>query len=115
MEKPDLSPKARVTYGDKYGYAMQIETQEEADAYFDECVRHQMSFGETTDRAKAEEIERSNIGYWAGYGYDREKVERLFRCKHPVFGSVAENGHPTAKEAFELGRTVGESMRKEPS
>lgn len=106
MDKPDLSPKSKVTWGDKYGYAMQVTDQAEADAYFEECVQHQLSFG-LNDRAAAENIERTNIGYWAGYGYNREQVERLFRCKHPVFGSVEENGHPTPEQALAKGIELG--------
>jgi len=77
------------TLGEKYGPAMKITSQEEADAYFAQCVAHMMSFGYS--REEAERIERSNLGYWAGY-FDHEtrgRVERLFRCAHPVFGSAA--------------------------
>jgi hypothetical protein len=50
-------------------------------------------------------VERHNLGYFAGY-YDnetRERVERLFKCSHPIFGSIAKNGAPTAKEALAAG------------
>ena len=90
-----------ITIGDKYGPAMAITEQEAADAYFEECVQHTLSFGEV-DRAEAERIERVNFGYYAGY-YDTEtraRVERLFRCAHPIFGSVAQYRPPSAEEAF---------------
>jgi hypothetical protein len=53
----------------------------------------------------AEALARTNLGYWAGYRdtATRERVERLFRCEHPVFGKIAERGPPTAEEAFRLG------------
>lgn len=94
----------QVSIAQKYGPAMAIEDQDEADAYFEKCVEHMMRAGEYT-RAKAEEIERSNLGYYAGYHSTevRRRVERLFRCAHPVFGSVAENGVPTAEQAFQAG------------
>ena len=91
---------------DKYGPAMIIKDQAEADTYFERCVEHNMSFGNT--REKAESIERQNLGYYAGY-YDNEtrvRVEKLFKCQHPVFGN-ASNGVPTAEEAFEMGRKMG--------
>ncbi len=98
-----MSFPENVTYGLKYDPAMKITDQAAADVYFEKCVQHCMSHGRTC--AEAEKIERSNLGYWAGY-YDhetRERVERLFKCAHPIFGKIAENGAPTAKEAFDAG------------
>lgn len=96
-----------ITMGEKYDPAMEITTQEEADKYFEECVKHTMSWGKT--REEAENTERSNLGYFAGYYNDetRERVERLFKCSHPFFGSIAKNGPPTPEEAFEIGRNLG--------
>lgn len=102
--------KSKITYGEKYGPAMKITDPAEAKKYFEECVKHTMSFGKT--REEAEAIERSNLGYYAGY-YDtetRKRVERLFDCAHPVFGK-AEKGVPTAEEAFKMGEKMGEAMR----
>lgn len=93
-----------ITIGDKYSPAMTITDQAEADRYFEECVLHSMMFGNS--REKAEDIERQNLGYFVGYcsAETRERVERLFRCKHPIFGSIAENGQSRAALAFSLGR-----------
>lgn len=102
------------TLGDKYGPAMEITDQESADAYFEKCVDDCISKGNKS-RATAESIERSNLGYYAGY-YDnetRERVERLFKCSHPVFGSIAKHGPPTAEEAFEAGKRLMEQKIKE--
>jgi len=77
-----------ITLGEKYGPAMKIESQAEADRYFEECVQHGMTFGKS--RKEAEATTRENLGYWAGY-YDDEtqmRVERLFRCAHPFFGAI---------------------------
>lgn len=96
-----------ITIGKKYGPAMEITTPEAAAAYFEECVQHTMSHGH--DRAKAEEIEHANLGYYAGY-YDsetRERVERLFNCAHPVFGKIAEKGAPSTEMALAAGLTRG--------
>jgi hypothetical protein len=94
---------ADITIGDKYGPAMEIKTQEEADVYFEKCVVHSMRHGRL--RPEAEQLERGNLGYYAGYYGEetRERVERLFKCAHPIFGKIAEHGPPAAEEAFDRG------------
>lgn len=81
-----------ITNGQKYGPAMTITDQAAADDYFAKCVRHMMARGHS--RTEAERIERANLGYWAGYYDDatRVRVERLFRCAHPVFGAAPKGG-----------------------
>jgi hypothetical protein len=100
--------KQNITAGEKYGPAMKITEQAAADAYFEECVQHNMTFG--TAREEAEKIEHANLGYWAGYynNETRERVERLFRCAHPIFGAISQNGPPTPEEAFEAGVQAGQ-------
>jgi hypothetical protein len=93
-----------MTIGEAYGPAMKITDQAEADAYFKILVRYSMDQGIET-REEAEELNRANLGYFAGY-YDnetRERVERLFKCSHPVFGKIAENGPPTPEQALLAG------------
>jgi hypothetical protein len=101
-----------VTIGDKYGPAMEITDQAQADAYLERCVAHTMSWGRT--RNEAEKIERSNLGYYAGYYSDatRERVERLFRCAHPVFGSISTIGPPTTIQAFRAGWNLSNEESK---
>lgn len=85
MNKP--LPK-KITIGDKYGPAMKINELTEAKAYLAKCIEHSMLWGNTYDEAVA--IEKSNIGYYAGY-YSIEtqkRVEELFNAAHPIFGSV---------------------------
>lgn len=91
------------TQSEKYVPAMEITDQAEADAYFEEMVKHCMIFGKT--REEAEKIERSNLGYYACYHGDeaRERVERLFNCEHPIFGKIKDNGQPTQREALMSG------------
>lgn len=99
----------KITIGEKYGPAMKIMDEKEAIQYFDLCVEHTMRFGK--NRMEAENIERQNLGYFAGY-YDhftRLRVEQLFNCVHPIFGAIAEH-IPTAEEAFEAGRKLGKSI-----
>ena len=94
----------KITIGDKYGPAMEITDQVEADLYFEICVKHTMRCSGKT-RQEAEVIEQSNLGYYAGY-YDSEtmvRVNRLFCTQHPVFGNTI----PTAEEAFNVGLSVG--------
>lgn len=102
-----------ITIGDKYKPAMTITDQADADAYFERCVEHSMQhFGKTRD--EAEDLERSNLGYFAGY-YDHEtraRVERLFKCAHPVFGSIAENGPPTIHQALAAGVAAGRAAKR---
>lgn len=110
-----------VTIGDKYRPAMEIENPAEAAAYFEACVQHYMSasqrLGKTVTHEVAENIERANLGYFAGYyGNDvRERVERLFNCAHPVFGAITENGAPTPEEAFLKGLEAGRAAAAEPA
>lgn len=96
---------------EKYGPAMLIEHQAEADEYFEACVEHCMAVG--IPREKAEEIERSNLAYYAGYyGNDiRARVEQLFRCAHPVFGPIATNGPPSPEAPFRAGLELGQKAR----
>lgn len=95
----------RVCIGKRYGPAMTIQSQAEADEFFEGLVSYAMrAYG--VSREEAEEVERTNLGYYAGY-YDAEtrgRVERLFKCEHPFFGAIAERGQPTPEEAFEMGK-----------
>lgn len=102
--------KHKITIGEKYGPAMKIASQAEADAYLAECIEHTMAHG--FSREKAEETEKANLGYYAGY-FDHEtraRVEKLFRCAHPVFGAIAENGAPTPEQAFAAGLERGRNQ-----
>ena len=88
-----------ITIGDTYAPAMKITDPAEARAYFEACVEHCMSFGKV--RAEAEAIERSNLGYYAGY-YDAETAGRvlaLYGADHPIFGTT----RPTPQEAYDAG------------
>lgn len=85
--------------------AIAVETQEAADAMFERLVQEAMRENDNMDRAEAIETVKDNLGYFAGY-YDndtRARVERLYRCAHPVFGPIATTKPPTADEALKLG------------
>ena len=104
--------KMLISIGDKYRPAMEITDQAAADAYFQQCVAHTMAFGKSQE--EAEGIERLNLGHYAGYygSETRERVERLFKCAHPVFGAIAERGEPTAEQALEAGRNAAKGQLK---
>jgi hypothetical protein len=92
-----------ITLGDKYDPAMTVQTPEEAKACFDRLVEHTMRYGRP--REEAERVERQNIGYWTGYqdAKTRERVLRLFKATHPVFGH--ETFSPD--DAFDAGMKIG--------
>jgi hypothetical protein len=101
----------KITIEEKYGPAMSINDEQEAQEYFELCVEHTMRFGKS--RVEAEEIERKNLGYYAGYynSETRARVERLFNCAHPFFGAIAEKGLPTPEEICEMGYKLGRDGR----
>ena len=85
MKLPD-----KMTYREAYSPAMEITEQAEADTYFEALVDRQARVFEVPHE-QAKRVERSNLGYYAGYYSEetRRRVERLFRCQHPVFGPAA--------------------------
>ncbi len=103
-----------MTIGELYGPAMEIQTQKEADAYFEKLVSQHLAGAPGHARDYAESVQRSNLGYYAGYYSDetRQRVERLFHCAHPIFGSIAKKGPPTPEEALALGVKAGEAAKR---
>lgn len=99
------------TAGDRYGPAMEITDEAEAQEYLGRLVAENMANSKNS-LEKADHIERENLGYYAGYYNEetRRRVENLFGCAHPVFGSIEENGPPTAEEAFKMGLRRGIEM-----
>lgn len=92
----------KITIGDKYRRALGLMTEDEAREEFERLVQHQMA-SQGVSREEAERVERHNLGYYAGY-YDtdvRERVEKLFKAAHPIFGSTAISVTP--REAMQKG------------
>jgi len=114
MTKFNPSNKESLNYGEALDPIFKITDKEDAMQYKKAYILFTRKFVES--EAKAEEIVNANIGYYAGYGSnkDRSRIEELFECSHPVFGSVKKNGVPTGKEAFECGKSgqTLESVRK---
>jgi len=93
----------------RYCPAMDCQTPKEARAILKSLVDSKLKWMPGISRRTAIRSERMNLGYYAGYCDDetRARVERLFKCEHPIFGSIEKNGPPTAKEAFEKGMYLG--------
>lgn len=95
----------------------EIKTQEQADEFWGRYVSwlHARTPGRPLKDCRR--IARHNIGYHAGYGSleDRERLEPMFRCEHPIFGP-ASRGAPDLEEAFRAGiisgKIGGEEGRK---
>lgn len=97
-----------VTIGEKYTDLLStIITPEDANEYFEACVQHTMRWGST--REEAEEIERQNIGYVAGYFNleENKRIQNLFRVVHPILGSAEQMQNMSASEIFNKGRELG--------
>jgi hypothetical protein len=100
----------KATIGDLYRPAMEVADQAEADAYFEQLVERSMRC-EGRSRADAERLERSNLGYFAGY-YDADtmaRVNRLYATQHPIFGS----GPPARSEqSLAAGQLIAAATSK---
>ena len=113
QDKPLVKLPDAGTIGEIYGPAMEITDQDEASRYYEALVQRNMKI-ENQTREQAEQIVKSNLGYYAGY-YNHEtrvRVEKLFFCIHPVFGS-ASNGPVGPEKAFKMGLELGEKLKKE--
>lgn len=110
------SKKESLTLGECLEPAMKITEQGDADQYLKQYIAFiQISLDKEPrkDAMTAEQIAKINLGYWAGY-YDnetRERVEKLFKCVHPISGSIKDNGAPTPKEAFESGQAIDKTKQ----
>lgn len=95
----------KVTYGEKYGPAMEVKTKAEAEAYFNECVAHTMRVDPAIPIEEAQRIERLNIGYWSGY-CSRDvmaRVEELYGFGHP-FIRLTDTPEDVLRKGMELGK-----------
>lgn len=103
--------KETLNYGEALDPIFKIFDKEDALQYKKAYINFTKKF--TKDIKEAEKVVNANIGYYAGYGSheDRKRIEELFECSHPVFGSIKENGVPTAKQAFEAGKKLASEAR----
>lgn len=117
MTKFNPENKENPTYGDLLDPAMKITDQADADQYKAEYIKFTQAAieREGSQGYTAEEVVNRNLGYFAGY-YDnetRERVERLFNCAHPVFGSIKENGAPSPEKALAMGLRAGRKAKRD--
>jgi hypothetical protein len=106
MTKFNPENKEVLTYGEALSPAMEITDEADAQQYLNDYIAYtQKHLDKNPSDKTASEIARINLGYYAGYySHDvRARVEKLFNCSHPVFGSIKEKGVPTPEEAFNAG------------
>jgi hypothetical protein len=108
--------KEELSFHEIFEQALKIETKKDATQYMADYVKWIQN--KSWDKPLIKEpldIARENFGYWAGYYSNdtRRKIESLFECEHPYFGSIEKNGPPTPKQAFEMGLAIGERMRNQ--
>lgn len=113
---PYDKPEKELTYGDILGPAMKITDKADAKQYLEAYITHiqkHLDIEPNKVCQTAEAIAKANLGYYAGYYDDqtRVRVEKLFECSHPVFGSIAQKGAPTPEEAFNAGLKVGKQAK----
>lgn len=112
MTKFNPHNKDVLTYGECLGPAMKITDQSDAEQYLADYVafiQKALDRNPREDGKTALDIAKINLGYYAGYYDDetRRRVERLFKCDHPVYGAIAENGAPTRSEAYQAVLKLG--------
>ena len=117
MTKFNPENKEELTYGDLLKPAMEITDPQDAQQYLTEYVKwvqKALDKEPRDDDMTAEQIAGVNLGYYAGY-YDNEtrvRVEELFMCSHPVFGSIKNNGSPTPEQAFKMGEDLAKNNQE---
>lgn len=107
--------KSTLTYRESLAPAMEITEQEDADQYLAEYIKFQQRKRDERPEEKsahtAEQMCKINLGYYAGYysNETRERVEKLFKCSHPIFGGIAQNGNPSPETAIRKGFETAQS------
>lgn len=99
MTKFNPENKKTLSYGECLGPAMTITNETDAAQYLADYVafiQKHLDNEPRNDGKTAADVARINLGYYAGYygNETRERVERLFKCSHPIFGSIAKEGAP---------------------
>jgi hypothetical protein len=117
MTKFNPEHKGSLTYGECLGPAMKITDPKDAQQYLKNYVafiQKCLDKEPRKDNMTAEQIAKINLGYFAGYYDDetRRKVEKLFCCSHPIFGSIEQEGTPTAEDAFNAGKKLAKNSQK---
>ena len=117
MTKFNPENKDSLTIGETLSPAMDITDPLDAQQYLTDYVTHIRKHLDEEPRDNdmtAEDIAKSNLGYFAGYYNDetRARVEELFTCSHPIFGTIKDNGSPTPEQAFKMGEDIAKNNQK---
>lgn len=93
--------------------AMACTTQSEADAVLARIIDEVCDMNPRMSTDAADYAARQRIGYYAGNvnPVARERVERLFRTAHPIYGAIRYNGPPTPRQKYQLGIEYGQATR----
>jgi hypothetical protein len=88
--------------------AMRAQTQDQAVLHLARIVGFLSTHWPDHTPEEIVTIALDNLGYWAGYAgrETRARVERLYGCEHPIFGTLAEHGEPSAELALEIGKRL---------
>jgi hypothetical protein len=99
-----------MTLREMYDQACLVDDQEIADMVLEKMV--DLMAEQVQPREEAERLVKDNLGYVAGYHSHevRARVERLFRCEHPIFGSILRRGPPSPMQAMRMGMRWGLSL-----
>ena len=93
MTKFNPENKETMTYGECLGPAMEITDPEDAQQYLTEYVNHIQKYLDAEPRdddMTAEQIAKTNLGYYAGYGSSETRV-----CPPSFWGNKREGTtHP---------------------
>lgn len=100
-----------MTRGDLMTLCAAVKTEAEADALVDKLIEEAWQTDPKRPPHEFTEAVLENIGYMTGYmdAESAERILRLFRTVHPIFGAT----RPTAEQALEAGMRWGRATPEE--
>ena len=102
------------TNDDYLEQAMSIQTQQEADTFFNDYINFLLKSNPDIPVDAWKEYARQNIGYYAGY-YDRatgHRMEKYFGAIHPILGDMETRSKMTSSQIFELGKAYATKLKE---
>lgn len=101
------------TIGEVFDEAVHCAKTGKASDFFKAYVEHIFNVNDKVNTyAEAEEIAKSNLGYFAGY-YDKETIDiiyKTYQCSHPILGDKPYDVSP--QEAFKKGVEYGKAVKE---
>lgn len=106
----------KMTIGECYGRCAKIIDQHEADEYFLALVERNLRIYPEHDLDEAIKVEKSNIGYYAGYFSSQTalRMELLFNTQHPILGSAKNYYAMSTEEIIEAGYNFAKNTPTPP-